>query len=333
MGGCSATAKSRYDNVDILKGVAILLVIWSHTDNYSTELWSNGTFGNITFFFLSGFFFKVNAPFKEFCEKRLWRLLMPFLMFYLLSIPFRYVIDVWDSHSFSNFEWNRIWEIFRIEARGDYLSLNAPLWFLLTIFWIHLFGFFVMRLPKWCVLLVGCCCLLFKGVSSMWATPVMINQACYWFGYFAIGYVVGRPLLGMLLRRDWRWIILAISGLIVGLLWNFSQFYVEGKYFGIYAAMYYLWLDVALLALSSFVWVGQMSGWLRFWGVSSLFVLGAHFFVLVPFERLAFKLARVHDPYIGLICAGVTAIVLVPLIIVARRYCPLLIGEWKPRRK
>lgn len=326
----SVGSKPRYGGVDVLKGLAILLVVWSHTDCFSTELWKCGTFGNIAFFFLSGFFFKVNAPFGEFLSKRVWRLLLPFFLFYLLSIPFRYVTDLWDYRSFTVFDWNRVWDIFKVETKSDYLSLNVPLWFLLTIFWIQLFGFFVMRLPKWCVLIVGGAAIFFGPKILDWPTAVMFNNACYWFGFFAVGYVVGLPLLKIL--NDFRGrLVTLVFGLVACVsAVCFLESHGADGYFRILVGVAYLAADVALLALCSFIEDLRVSRWLRFYGESSLFILGAHLFVLNPLARISYKVTRIYDPWLGFVCVVFTALVLVPLILFAQRRLPMLMGYWRP---
>lgn len=308
------------------------MVVWSHTQSYSFELWSNGTFGNITFFFLSGFFFKVNAPFGEFLSKRVWRLLLPFLLFYVLSIPFRYVTDLWDYRLFDVFDWNRIWDIFKVEARSDYLSLNVPLWFLLTIFWIHLYGFFLMRLPKWAVLFTGLAAICFGFYCSSWPTPLMVNNACYFYGYFAIGYVIGKPLLRLLAENKWR-IVVLFGGLIVSIVLGLVSIYLQGSELGdVSKRFYYLSITVSCLALSSFAEGLKVSEWLRFYGESSLFILGSHLFFLNPLSRVSYKLTRMYDPLLGLACTLLTALMLVPVIRYANKKWPMLTGDWKPVR-
>ncbi|WP_373149476.1 acyltransferase family protein [Barnesiella intestinihominis] len=43
------------DYIDLIKGIAIIGVVWSHTVH---PQWYNVTYINALFFFLSGFFFK-----------------------------------------------------------------------------------------------------------------------------------------------------------------------------------------------------------------------------------------------------------------------------------
>ena len=125
-------------------------------------------------------------------------ILVPFCFFYVASIPFRYIIDTWDNRVFDNFDWSRILDLFKIEARADYLSLNVPLWFPLTLFVIQTYSFVVFRLGKKAILFLAILSLIFFKELNLIPTPFMLNNALAWFGYFAFGYVVGKPLIGYL---------------------------------------------------------------------------------------------------------------------------------------
>lgn len=335
MGCCGFMAvgvDGRFGCVDVLKGLAILMVVWSHTDCFYTDLWGLGNFGNIAFFFLSGFFFKVNAPFGEFLSKRVWRLLVPFFLFYALSILYWVVMDMWDHRSLSllAFDWRRVLEVFKVEAGIDYLSLNEPLWFLLTLFWVQLFGFFVMRLPKWGVFGVGLAALFFGPELVIWPTPLMFNTACYWFGFFAVGNVLGLPLLSVLSSIRWRLVIFALSAVVAAGVVAFLEWHGAVGYWRLMIAVAYLSADVALLALGGFIENLRVSRWLRFYGVSSLFILGSHLFVLGLVERVSYKVTGVRDPWVGLACVVLTALILVPLIRFAQRRLPMLMGDGRP---
>lgn len=68
---------------------------------------------------------------------------------------------------------------------------------------------------------------------------------------------------------------------------------------------------------------------LRFYGKNSLIVLGAHLWILVPIQRLMFRLLRIHHPLIGLGMAIATAVLLVPVIIWMNKHIPFLVGKRK----
>ena len=64
-GGVKPTYSKRIDYIDLIKGIAIIGVVWSHTVH---PQWYNVTYINALFFFLSGFFFK-EEPFPAFLKK------------------------------------------------------------------------------------------------------------------------------------------------------------------------------------------------------------------------------------------------------------------------
>ncbi len=69
--GVKPTSSKRIDYIDLIKGIAIIGVVWSHTVH---PQWYNVTYINALFFFLSGFFFK-EEPFPAFLKKKVKTLL------------------------------------------------------------------------------------------------------------------------------------------------------------------------------------------------------------------------------------------------------------------
>ena len=134
----------RIDYIDLLKGVTIILVVWSHTNH---PLWLDRDIVNITFFFLAGIFFK-RKTFKKFINSKCRTLILPFLVFYVIAYPFRIGVHYWDNGEIYNYEFERIFDLFSVAARGDYLLINVPLWFLLALFFIELYYYFLSRLSK-----------------------------------------------------------------------------------------------------------------------------------------------------------------------------------------
>ena len=75
--------KERLDNIDILKGIGILLVIFSHSgaENDDSMLFVGGVFIPL-FFISSGFTYRnSDVPFWPQFKKRLRRLLVPYFFF------------------------------------------------------------------------------------------------------------------------------------------------------------------------------------------------------------------------------------------------------------
>lgn len=314
------TGKPRIDYIDLMKGLTILWVIWVHTDYPDV-----GHLTNQLFFFASGIFFKLSDA-KTFFTKRVWMIIIPFCLFYVLSIPFRIIVDLWDYRSFAAFDWNRVLDIFKIEARSDYLSLNVPLWFLITLFMIQAYSFIIFRLSKLIIGILAIVSLItFDWLYSI-PTPFMINNAFAWFGYFAIGYLCGKPLI-QFLNSTSRKIILLIGTLLTVLacIW-IQRLECEDPYL-IIEKLKQIAFVICFMTFFSFFNGNRYLEILRFFGKNSLIVLGAHLYILIPLERISFRLTRLHSPWIGLVLTIITAALLIPIINWMNHSIPHLVGK------
>lgn len=314
--------KVRVDYVDLLKGITILWIIWIHAGSYDF-----GNYRNPIFFFASGIFFKLTDA-KTFFSKRVWTIIIPFLFFYISSIPFRYIVDLWDTRSFEAFNWNRILDIFKIIDRSDYLTLNVPLWFLMTLFMIQSFSFIVFRLKKWIIFVLALLSLLFFDELESIPSLFMINNALAWFGYFAIGYLSGKPLIKYLNSLPRKVFVFLLSLFILIGCIVFEQLEIA-DWHNLIGKTKLIVFIICFMTFFSFLNGMKSLQFLRFFGKNSLIVLGAHLWILLPIERLTFRLLRIHHPLIGLGMAIATAILLVPVIIRMNKHIPLLVGKRK----
>lgn len=129
----------------------------------------------------------------------------------MVSIPFRVIVDAWDSHTFDHFDWTRLLEVFSIEGRNNYLTLNIPLWFLLALFWIQAAAFVLYRLPRGVVLLLAVMSIVFFNRLNTFPSPLMMNTGAAWFGFFTLGYLYGRSLICILSTWRRRIIVFAVT--------------------------------------------------------------------------------------------------------------------------
>lgn len=313
----------RVDYIDLLKGIAILWIIWVHSGVPECA-----KYGNSIFFFTSGIFFKLTDA-KKFFSKRVWMIIIPFLFFYLASIPFRFIVDLWDFRTIEAFDWNRIFDIFRIEDRNDYLSLNVPLWFLLTLFMVQSFSFIVFRLNQWIILALALLSLVFFEELYRIPSLFMINNALAWFGYFAIGYLTGKPLIKYLNSLRRKTFVFILSLLILAGCIIFEQFEIA-DWHNLIGKTKLIVFIVCFMTFFSFLNGMKSLQFLRFYGKNSLIVLGAHLWILIPLQRITTRFWGPINPIVGLGVSIITAILLVPVIIWMNRYIPFLVGKHKP---
>lgn len=241
-------------------------------------------------------------------------------------------VDVWDFGDIGAFDWNRIWEVFEIDATSDYMSLNVPLWFLLTLFVIQGICLVILRLPRWCVVALAIAAILLKPVTSTWATPFMINNALYWISFFALGFVIGKPYIRLISNRRAQISMFTACLVALAVTWGWLNATQLPDLGGLVTDLHYLSFTMVFMTfLSFFNGIPQLEI-LRFFGKNSLIVLGAHLWILIPVGRVMFKLTRVHDPLLGLTMAVITAGLLVPLIKFLNRRVPYLVGKESPEK-
>lgn len=315
----------RVGSVDMLKGFAILFVLWSHTCCIILDSWDPGTFGNITFFILSGFFFKI-TDIKSFFKKKTHTIIIPFLFFYLLTYPFAIIVDYWDTRDYNSINFGMVWDVFMIRPECNYIHYNFPLWFLLAIFIIQSFALIIFRLPKWTILCIALIALTFKEELFTIPTPFMINNACYWFGYFTLGFLFGKPILNVLRTLDGKLKISVISSLIfaICILHNYAN--ILDWRDSIEKIQY---ISISMFCLSIFSLTDCINGlnFLKFIGSNTLIILGAHIWFMLPLNRIANKILPTVDPIIGVILTVLTIITMVPFIGFMNKKFPHFVGK------
>ena len=140
----------RNNIIDILKGIAILLVVFGHIcwEGISHEyLWG---FHMAIFFFASGIFFsteKYNNSFKNFFKAKIKGLIFPYVIFYLLT----YVYWVLIESRFRGGDLSRADQflgLFYGTYNVNYNDFNGALWFLPCLFTMNIFYWFVNKIKN-----------------------------------------------------------------------------------------------------------------------------------------------------------------------------------------
>ena len=133
--------RERLNYLDAAKGIGMLLIVCAHT-GADTHIPMLGNVKVALFFILSALFFtkKVQLDIREFLRGDVQRLLVPFLIFYVIS----YLLFYMGQAVLPGFQ-------DMTEARGilDCFTqkqyFNGPIWFLLCLFWVRLFCFFIEK--------------------------------------------------------------------------------------------------------------------------------------------------------------------------------------------
>lgn len=138
----------RYEFVDLAKGFCILLVIIYHVDECKW-LFSNEevnlffiSFRMPFYFFLSGLFLSFSRGYLAFTERKVNRLLVPLLFFYLLSVLYVFVYHrvystvINPGYQQPIFDASAINFLYLEDANNLYP--NLPIWFLWSLFTVYM---------------------------------------------------------------------------------------------------------------------------------------------------------------------------------------------------
>ena len=140
--------KPRIEYIDLAKGFCIILVVLRHLSNYYTYELPYPVFFKAfrmpLYFFFSGCFFKAYEGFGGFTKRKINKLLIPFLFFYILTsiiVPYIQVFHLKLKTSYLHRD-----EIFTAILNESYP--NQPIWFLVCLFEICIIFYFIYSIAQ-----------------------------------------------------------------------------------------------------------------------------------------------------------------------------------------
>lgn len=135
--------KSRENDLDIAKGIGIILVVWAHAQGpFSSYIVQ---FHMPFFFFISGMLYRnQKRSIKEYTINKVKSLLIPFWFWNLLLFPFSYLIDYWNNWSILSCAKQLGGIIFTLTKT----SFLGATWFLPALFEVSVFLHVLLKIIK-----------------------------------------------------------------------------------------------------------------------------------------------------------------------------------------
>lgn len=160
----------RIDFVDLTKGVCIILVVMAHIGGAFTKLDNSSMlscFRMPLYFFISGIFFKSYEGLIGFVIRKINKLLIPFLFFYVASFLLKYIVWLVLPGTFHTpVTWNELLIIFQ---GHDLIKFNPPIWFLITLFNCNILFYLVHYLRD-------------KHLPAMFVVTLLIGATGFYLG-------------------------------------------------------------------------------------------------------------------------------------------------------
>ena len=164
----------RIDFVDLTKGVCIILVVMAHVGGAFEQLDTNSMlscFRMPLYFFISGVFFKSYEGLFGFILRKINKLIIPFLFFYLSAFLMKYIVWKIAPGVFQlPVSWNELLVVFH---GHDLIKFNPPIWFLLALFNCNILFYLIHFLRE-------------KHLPVMFAVTILIGCAGFYLGKLQI---------------------------------------------------------------------------------------------------------------------------------------------------
>lgn len=334
--------KRRIEYLDLAKGINICLVVLFHTvgsglggDNHfmgSNLSWALLAFLMPSYFFMSGFFFRADKGFMDYCIKKINRLIVPLLAFVIIGcFPWRLKSFLASSTA--------LFSLADLSDRFCILYPTSAIWFLIVLFFDSIFYYLIYR-----NFTTPSIRLLFSGVFSLFGLflsyygiklPLFLDVSFTCLFFYALGYYVYN-------HTELPHLIISKKNLALLSVITILTYYLLIELFGIGRAEYayngfdmpVFWVYIyALLGTFILLVISQLIGKLTiisFFGENSIVILCTHQMMIKILHEVFTKIPVLS----GLIetpaytwCLLVIVLAISVLIIKISKYTPYIYGQ------
>ena len=278
----SGNKKPRIEFIDLAKGICIILVVMVHSD-VECHLPNFQALRMPLYFVLSGLFFRDYGGFFNLTERKINKLLTPFVFFYVLSFFLSWIgMTLFTDKGLSL---SRLWDPLFSKA-----LVNGALWFLLCLFWCNLIYYFIQRIRQNALRL---CIILMLAVAGFTLSdagcilPLYFNSSLVALPFFYFGVLLGATDFLFPDRHDRLTLLIALL-------------FISGAYF-----LYFIF-ESPVITLSFVIWRGNL---ILAYVNSILMVMGALLLckivswlpILSYMGRYSIIILVIHTPIVGYI--------------------------------
>lgn len=279
----------RIEYIDLAKGLCISLVVLFHIGQQIDSAQTVSHTGEVfqyfrmpLYYFLSGMFFKGYSGFVDFSTRKINKLLIPYVFFFLASYLVGMMCGFLGFYEkgiiLEPFRWDIIFELFT----GAEISYNAPIWFLLSLFEVNVMFYVLHNFIKdgRQLLLIS----LALGMTMSYiivpgSLPYYLDRTLKFFPFFAMGFYAKGLVINhdRRLAKTYALVALCCFGLIYGV--TYLDEAIKGSPWVGYLAGA---IGVAMIMIVSNI-VGKLPIF-SYIGRYSIVVLGFHTFLIRPLK-------------------------------------------------
>ncbi|MBE6315467.1 MAG: acyltransferase [Bacteroidales bacterium] len=326
--------RQRIAYIDFMKCLCIMLIVMYHIDheffNYLAPNLNNAlqAFRLPMYYFISGIFFKLYEGFADFTRRKVNNILVPFVFFIVLNFVMR-CVEALLRHIIGAdpIEVNPVMLVEPFYLRT--WLWTAPLWFLLSLFWVNILFYVIQHYvkPLWALLLVTVALSVVGYVlaANKIQLPLMMDTSLVALPYFVLGWGINR--LGVLQPSRWdKWGLVA---LIIALIpiYLFSDFLnlhyqVLPQYWKLYFFPF-----LAILALFWACKPIKRVPLMCHYGRYSLIILGTHPLFFLPMRFVLVYYGFEPGVELTLIVFAITMLLELPTIWLLKTCFPRFVAQ------
>ena len=324
---------NRIEYIDLAKGFGIMVVVVYHIYYHlhiRQVIMPISIFMLPLFFFLSGLFFKESSTFTEFLLRKVNKLLIPFVFFYLVTsvvLPnLLYLVGYKVEHAGAVGKISSLWAFI-----SESFS-NEPLWFLWAFFLLNIIFYLILvPIKKFTSnpvtisisILVASFTIGFFGTAYLAAPPQcdlpgFVDSAMSSLPFFALGYVLNRHTQILTSNRCDKFLpIIIVACFALAFCFGGSCSYKQNIYTMHPILQYVCGMAGTLGVVFLSKYLGHIP-LIAYWGRYSLMILVTHALLLQIYMPIARKFLS------GLPQAVMAAIVLVAVMFSYQLLIPLM---------
>ena len=322
--------KKRIEYIDHLRGLALMGVVWFHTAH---PAFLDFSWRIPLFFFISGIFFRPYEP-KVFFKKKINQLLVPTVFFYVLYCLFYVAMWFGKFRSFTEFNPHMLIDVVDLYSGSESFTMNPPLWFIFALLDIQLVMYCLLKLTsnRLIILFVAVAASVI-GVKWFYQvpSPFMISRSTPYFIYFALGFVMGMPVLNVIDQgkgREYRLLLvlsmLFFMGSIIGI---YALGLNDSGSFGILYYMAVISFIILLIYVMQKVYKYRICAPFDFYGKNTFVLLGIHEMVLTIMLLCVNHFFDGNSLWLGIVQVVITLCIAYPITLLCNKYIPHLVGK------
>ena len=190
-------SKPRIEYVDLAKGFLIILVVLHHVDQEvfmfkdDTTRCFLSTFRMPLYYVLSGFFISFKSGYRNFIEKKLNRLIVPFCFFVFLTNAYNFVLNrVWSGNFLHT---DFVYESPFYYAWTEILMFqNGSLWFLVSLFETYMLYLVLNQVCKGKIEWTLTLSLLLSVIGYYFKMPFFLDTSITCLPFVVVGTMIRR---------------------------------------------------------------------------------------------------------------------------------------------